>query len=85
MAPEVAEETDYDCLADIWSLGISLIEFAQMEPPYHEMSPMRVRLFYIILYPIHVSLKMLFLILILGFAENSKVRSPLLGSTVQMV
>ena len=29
---------------DIWSLGISLIEFAQMEPPFHEMSPMRVLL-----------------------------------------
>ncbi|KAG8033992.1 hypothetical protein G9C98_008473 [Cotesia typhae] len=34
MAPEV----------DIWSLGITLIEFAQMEPPNHEMSPMRVLL-----------------------------------------
>ena len=28
----------------MWSLGITLIEFAQMEPPFHEMTPMRVLL-----------------------------------------
>ncbi|XP_055927801.1 serine/threonine-protein kinase 10-like isoform X2 [Argiope bruennichi] len=49
MAPEVVmcetfKDNLYDYKADIWSLGITLIEFAQMEPPNHELSPMRVLL-----------------------------------------
>lgn len=49
MAPEVVmcetfRDNPYDYKADIWSLGITLIEFAQMEPPNHEMTPMRVLL-----------------------------------------
>lgn len=49
MAPEVImcetfRDEPYDFKVDIWSLGITLIEFAQMEPPFHEMSPMRVLL-----------------------------------------
>ena len=27
---------------DIWSLGITMIECAEMSPPYHDMHPMRV-------------------------------------------
>ncbi|XP_055703157.1 serine/threonine-protein kinase 10 isoform X2 [Phlebotomus papatasi] len=49
MAPELVlcetfRENPYDFKVDIWSLGITLIEFAQMEPPNSEMSPMRVLL-----------------------------------------
>lgn len=49
MAPEVVlcetfRDNPYDYKADIWSLGITLIELAQMDPPNHEMTPMRVLL-----------------------------------------
>ena len=39
---ETLKDDPYDAKADIWSLGVTVIEFAQMEPPNHEMHPMRV-------------------------------------------
>ncbi|XP_043537061.1 serine/threonine-protein kinase 10-like [Chiloscyllium plagiosum] len=49
MAPEVVQcetskDAPYDHKADVWSLGITLIELAEMEPPHHELNPMRVLL-----------------------------------------
>ncbi|KAG8578659.1 hypothetical protein GDO81_010572 [Engystomops pustulosus] len=49
MAPEVVmcetmKDAPYDYKADVWSLGITLIEMAQIEPPHHELNPMRVLL-----------------------------------------
>jgi len=47
MAPEVvlcenSSDKPYSYPSDIWSFGITLIEFAEMAPPWHDMHPMRV-------------------------------------------
>ncbi|KAJ8395903.1 hypothetical protein AAFF_G00027860 [Aldrovandia affinis] len=49
MAPEVilcetSKDNPYSCKADIWSLGITLLEAAETEPPHHSLNPMRVLL-----------------------------------------
>ena len=42
MVCETSKDEPYSFPCDIWSSGITLIELAEMNPPYHEMNPMRV-------------------------------------------
>eukprot|EP00878_Enallax_costatus_P030375 GHUV01033068.1.p1 GENE.GHUV01033068.1~~GHUV01033068.1.p1 ORF type:complete len:305 (+),score=55.64 GHUV01033068.1:367-1281(+) len=42
MAPEVIQESRYDGKVDVWALGISAIEMAEVTPPRWKVHPLRV-------------------------------------------
>lgn len=47
MAPEVIRKEDYDSKSDIWSMGITLVEMTNKDPPY--LGQKKARAFYAIL------------------------------------
>ena len=42
MAPEVIQESRYVGKVDVWALGVSAMEMAEVNPPRHDVHPMRV-------------------------------------------
>ena len=40
MAPEVVEQSGATTASDIWSVGCTVIELLEGQPPYHELDPM---------------------------------------------
>lgn len=52
MAPEVAaveRKGGYNQQCDIWAVGITAIEFAELQPPMFDLHPMRYSVTYIVL------------------------------------
>ena len=39
MSPELIESGSYGTSTDVWSLGITIIEMAEINPPHHQVNP----------------------------------------------
>jgi len=46
MAPEIIQGFVYSFEVDVWSLGITIIEMTEGEPPFMEIPPLRALLFF---------------------------------------
>ena len=42
MAPELIRTESYDGRVDVWSVGVTMYEMLQGQPPYMELPPMKV-------------------------------------------
>ncbi|KAM3924709.1 uncharacterized protein RB166_008047 [Leptodactylus fuscus] len=81
MAPEVimcetCKDAPYDYKADVWSLGITLIELAETQPPNHEMNPTRVLLKILKSQPPNLKYRQLWSVKFLDFLNKCLQRNP---------
>eukprot|EP00079_Xenopus_tropicalis_P034387 XP_017948158.1 PREDICTED: STE20-like serine/threonine-protein kinase [Xenopus tropicalis] len=73
---ETCKDAPYDSKADVWSLGVTLIELAEREPPNHDLNPTRVLLKIIKSQPPCLKYKRLWSQNFNNFLEKCLQRSP---------
>uniref|UniRef100_A0A1I8GS61 Protein kinase domain-containing protein n=1 Tax=Macrostomum lignano TaxID=282301 RepID=A0A1I8GS61_9PLAT len=83
MACETVDNQGYDVRADVWSLGVTLIELAQMLPPHHNLQPARVTIRVIKGDPPRLSRPSLWSQGFHGFLSRCLVKPPEMRATTQ--